>query len=186
MPARSKSKPASKISGPLLRRMRRVKLFLCDVDGVLTDASVFIGAGIEIKRFHIQDGLGLRLLQKNGIRVGWVSNRPSTATTERATELKVDFLYQDKTSKVDAVETILREARVQWDEVCYVGDDVVDLGVLRRAGLAVSVANGIEEARRQAHYVTRAEGGHGAVREIVTLLLKAQGKWNKIVREYSS
>jgi len=166
--------------------MRRVKLFLCDVDGVLTDASVFIGEGVEIKRFHIQDGLGLRLLQKNGIRVGWVSNRPSTATTERATELKVDYLYQDKTSKVDAVAGILHEARVGWAEICYVGDDVVDLGVLRRVGLAVSVANGIDEAKRQAHYVTRAEGGHGAVREIVTLLLRAQGKWDDVVRQYSA
>lgn len=166
--------------------MRRVKLFLCDVDGVLTDASVFIGEGMEIKRFHIQDGLGLRLLQKSGIRVGWVSNRPSTATTERANELKVDFLYQDKAGKVAAVESILREAGVEWDEVCYVGDDIVDLGVLRRVGLAVSVANGIEEAKRQAHYVTKAKGGHGAVREIVTLLLRAQGKWDDLVKQYSA
>ena len=166
--------------------MRRVKLFLCDVDGVLTDASVFISAGVETKRFHIQDGLGLRLLQRNGIRVGWVSNRPSTATTERATELKVDYLYQDKAAKVGAVEGILREAGVEWEEVCYVGDDIVDLGVLRRVGLAVSVANGIEEAKQQAHYITKAEGGQGAVREIVTLLLRAQGKWDDLVKQYSA
>ena len=126
------------------------------------------------------------MLQKNGIRVGWVSNRPSTATTERARELKVDYLYQDKAEKVAAVEAILVEACVDWSEVCYMGDDVVDLGVLRRVALAVSVANGIDEAKRAAHYVTRREGGHGAVREVVTLLLKAQGKWAGLVRQYSA
>src|ERR1051325_2731219 len=157
----------------LRSRLERVKLFLCDVDGVLTDASVFLGMETEFKCFHIQDGLGLRLLARCGIKTGWVSNRPSAATTQRAGELKVDYLSQDKGSKVEAGEAILAEAKVGWDEVCYIGDDIVDLGVLRRAGVAAAPANAVAEAKAAAHYVTRREGGHGAVREVIQLILEA-------------
>ena len=167
-------------------RFARVKLFLCDVDGVLTNATVFIGDGREFKEFHIQDGLGLRLLQREGIKVGWISNRPSTATQQRADELKIDFLYQAKGSKVEAVEAILSQADLDWEDICYVGDDVVDLGALKRAGAAVAVANAIDEAKHLADYVTKAQGGHGAVREVVGLILKAQNKWNRLVSEYSA
>ncbi len=175
-----------KNSSKLSSRLKRVKLLLCDVDGVLTDGSVFIGQETESKRFHIQDGLGLRLLQRQGIKVGWISNRPSAATTQRAVELKIDFLSQDKGNKVAAVENILRQAGLDWTGVCYVGDDIVDLGVLKRAAVAVAVPNGITEARALADYVTAAPGGHGAVREVVELILKAQNKWTPLVREYSA
>lgn len=169
----------------LAAKMARVKLFLCDVDGVLTNATVFIGDGREFKEFHIRDGLGLRLLQRAGLKVGWISNRPSTATQQRADELKIDFLYQAKGSKVDAVEAILKRAGFDWDDVCYMGDDVVDLGALKRAGVAVGVRSAIEEVKTLADYVTRAEGGQGAVREVVGLILKAQNKWQRLVLEYS-
>jgi 3-deoxy-D-manno-octulosonate 8-phosphate phosphatase (KDO 8-P phosphatase) len=162
-----------------------VKLLLCDVDGVLTNATVLIGGGTELKEFHIQDGLGIRLLQQEGIRVGWISARPSTATRQRAEELKIDFLHQDKGSKVAAIEEILADTGCTWEEVCYMGDDVVDLGALKRAGVAVGVANAISEVKRLAHYVTQAEGGRGAVREVTRLLLQAQGRWNKLVAEFS-
>jgi len=159
---------------------------LCDVDGVLTDASVFIGADIEFKRFHILDGLGIRLLQNEGIKVGWISNRPSPATQQRAEELRIDFLQQQKGgSKVFAVEAILQKTRLTWKEVCYVGDDIVDLAVLKRAGLAVAVANAIVEVKALAHYVTKKPGGNGAVREVVELILRAQNKWSKLVREHT-
>ena len=167
-------------------KFARVKLFLCDVDGVLTNATVFIGDGREFKEFHIQDGLGLRLLQREGIKVGWISNRPSTATQQRADELKIDFLHQDKGSKVEAVEAILSRADLDWEDICYVGDDVVDLGALKRAGVAVAVANAIDEAKHLADYVTKAEGGRGAVREVVGLILRAQNKWERLVLEYSA
>jgi 3-deoxy-D-manno-octulosonate 8-phosphate phosphatase (KDO 8-P phosphatase) len=167
-------------------KFARVKLFLCDVDGVLTNATVFIGDGREFKEFHIQDGLGLRLLQREGIKVGWISNRPSTATQQRADELKIDFLHQAKGNKVEAVEAILSRADLDWEDICYVGDDVVDLGALKRAGAAVAVANAIDEAKRLADYVTKAEGGHGAVREVVGLILRAQNKWERLVLEYSA
>src|SRR5881397_469347 len=126
---------------PVAAKLARVKLLLCDVDGVLTNATVFIGDGREFKEFHIQDGLGLRLLQRAGIKVGWISNRPSTATQQRAEELQIDFLHQNKGMKVQAVETILAQAALAWDQVCYVGDDIVDLGALKRAGAAIAVAN---------------------------------------------
>jgi 3-deoxy-D-manno-octulosonate 8-phosphate phosphatase (KDO 8-P phosphatase) len=155
------------------------------VDGVLTDGTVFIGHDSELKRFGIRDGLGLRILQRAGIKVGWVSNRASVATSKRAAELKVDFLHQDQGSKVAAAEAILAEAGVDWPAVCYVGDDIVDLAMLRRAGAAIVVANGVDEAKAAADYVTRAPGGEGAVREVVELILKAQNKWQQIVHDYS-
>lgn len=176
---------ARRISTALRKRLAKVKLLLCDVDGVLTNATVLIGDGREFKEFHIHDGLGIRFLQQEGIRVGWVSARPSTATRQRAEELKIDFLYQDKGSKVAAIEGILAETGCTWEQVCYMGDDIVDLGALRRAGVAVGVANAISEVKQLAHYVTQAEGGRGAVREVVTLLLQAQGRWTRLVAEFS-
>lgn len=172
-------------SRSLVARLKRVRLLLCDVDGVLTNSTVFIGDSREFKEFHIQDGLGVRLLQQEGIRVGWVSARPSTATRQRAEELKIDFLHQEKGSKVEAIEGILRQAALSWVQVCYMGDDVVDLGALKRAGVAVAVANAIPEAKMLAHYVTQAEGGRGAMREVAGLLLKAQGRWERMIAGFS-
>ena len=165
---------------------KRVRLLLCDVDGVLTDASVFIGGPQEVKRFNIRDGLGLVRLRRAGLKVGWISGRSSPATTRRARELKIDFLRQEKGSKVCVVESLLAQTGFRWDEVCYMGDDIIDLGVLKRAGVAVAVANGVAEARAAADYVTRADGGQGAVREVVELILKAQNQWERIVAEYAA
>ncbi|MGZ8940331.1 MAG: KdsC family phosphatase [Limisphaerales bacterium] len=129
-------------------RLKSVRLFLCDVDGILTDTAVWMGAEDELKRFNIQDGLGLRLLQKEGIKVGWVSNRPSFATSQRAFDLKVDFLVQSHDGdKVAGVQKILQETRTGWEQLCYMGDDIVDLGVLKRCGLAVTVPHALREAK---------------------------------------
>ena len=171
---------------PLISKLKKVKLFLCDVDGVVTDGTVLIGEGKEYKTFNIQDGLGMLLLRHQGIKVGWISNRPSMATQQRADELKIDFLIQGKENKVPAAESILAKAGFSWQEVCYAGDDVVDLGVLKRAGVAVAVANGISEAKDLADYVTKAKGGHGAVREIARLILTAQKRWSGMVKEFSA
>lgn len=162
-------------------RLKQVRLFLCDVDGILTDTSVWMGAQDEMKRFNIQDGLGLRLLQREGIQVGWVSNRPSFATTQRAHDLKIDFLQQADGNKIAAVEDILAKTGLQWNQTAYMGDDIVDLGVLKRAGLAVTVPHALDEAKHLAHYVTTHGGGNGAVREVTDLILKAQGKWEALV-----
>lgn len=169
----------------LTSRWRRVRLLLTDVDGVLTDGSIFITADGEFKQFNIQDGLGLVLLRRCGLKVGWISARPSLITTRRAEELKIDFLSQDKASKVIAAEKILALAGLNWSQVCFVGDDIVDLCLLKRAGVAVAVANAIDEAKAAAHYVTTAAGGQGAVREVATQILRAQGHWPRLVREYS-
>ena len=171
----------------LSERLGRIRLFLCDVDGVLTEARVTMGGGAsEQKVFHIRDGLGLRLLQVEGIRVGWVSARPSEATTERANDLKIDYMRQSSTPKVTLIEEIQREMGVRWEETLYMGDDVVDLGALKRAGFAAVPADAIHEARSIAHYVCRREGGCGAVREVVDLVLKAQGRWDAIIAKYTS
>jgi 3-deoxy-D-manno-octulosonate 8-phosphate phosphatase (KDO 8-P phosphatase) len=171
------------LNASLRARLRRVRILLCDVDGVLTDGTVLIGEGIEAQSFSILDGMGQALLRRAGIKVGWISNRPSAATARRAAELKVDFLHQEKSGKVAAIEAILAQAVLSWDAVCYVGDDLVDLGALKRAGVAVVVSNGVAEARRVADYRTMAAGGHGAVREVAELILKAQGKWLALVGE---
>jgi 3-deoxy-D-manno-octulosonate 8-phosphate phosphatase (KDO 8-P phosphatase) len=159
-------------------------LLLTDVDGVMTDGSVFITNDGEFKQFNIQDGLGLVLLRKCGLKVGWISARPSSITARRAKELHIDFLSQEKRSKVVAAENILQAAGLKWADVCFVGDDIVDLCLLKRAGVAIAVANAIDEAKAMAHYVTKARGGHGAVREVVTMILKAQGFWPKLVRAF--
>jgi len=171
----------------LRERLMRVRLFLCDVDGVLTEGTVQMGGvGGERKIFHIRDGLGLRLLQSEGLRVGWVSARPSGATTERANDLKIDYLRQSSTPKVTLIEEIQREAGVEWEETLYMGDDVVDLAALKRAGFAAVPADGIEEARALAHYVCRRDGGRGAVREVVDLVMKAQGRWEGMIAKFTS
>ena len=182
---RPPTRPAGRRGTTLKSRLRRVRLFLCDVDGILTDAGVYMGPETETKRFNIRDGFGLRLMQRQGIKVGWISNRPSIATTRRAKDLKVDFLHQAEGSKVAAIEAILTVTGFGWEQVCFMGDDIVDLGALRRAGLAVTVSNGVAEARSLSHYVTGCAAGDGAVREVAEMILKAQDKWAPLVTEYS-
>ena len=174
------------INADLQARLARVRLLLCDVDGILTDASIYVGEPGEYKRFNVRDGLGTAVWRREGFRVGWVSARPSAATSVRAAELQIDFLIQQKGSKVKAIEQILTEHGYTWDDVCYMGDDIVDLGPLERAGVAVCVPPGHPEALARAHYVTELAGGQGAVREVIELLLRAQGRWQRIVREYLS
>jgi 3-deoxy-D-manno-octulosonate 8-phosphate phosphatase (KDO 8-P phosphatase) len=179
---------SQKISKSLIARLKRVKLFLCDVDGVLTDGSIFIGGEREFKRFNIRDGLGLVLARRAGLKVGWVSARPSLATKMRAEELKIDFLVQqgDGTSKTAAIEQLLAAQKLTWAETCFVGDDIIDLGPLTRVGLAVAVGDAAPEAQAAAHYVTKAVGGRGAVREALEMILRAQGKWTPFVKHYSA
>ena len=176
------------MKGPQLHsRLADIKLFLCDVDGVLTDGSIYIGGKQEIKRYSIQDGLGLVLLRRAGIKIGWVSSRPSPATTMRARELKITFLVQqkDRLGKIGAIEKILAQEKLDWSDVCYIGDDIVDLAPIRKAGVGVAVANATDEAKAAADFVTRAAGGAGAVREVIEMILKAQGKWDSIIAGYS-
>lgn len=169
------------ISDELRLRLARVRLLLCDVDGILTDSTIMVGPGVETKRFCVRDGLGLRLLRESGLKVGWISGRPSPATEQRARELKIDFLHQSSAPKTIAAGEILAQAGLTWEQVCFIGDDLVDLCLLRRVGVAVSVPHGMTEAKDLAHYITQANGGEGAVREVAELILKAQDKWAEII-----
>lgn len=170
-------------SKDLRDRLSQVQILLCDVDGVLTDSTLWIGNGGETKRFCVQDGLGIRLMRESGFKVGWISGRVSPATEQRAKELHIDFLHQGSDNKTLAGSEILQKTGLGWENVCYIGDDLVDLGMLRRAGLAVTVPHGMAEAKELAHYITETPGGHGAVREVIELILKAHGKWETIIEK---
>jgi 3-deoxy-D-manno-octulosonate 8-phosphate phosphatase (KDO 8-P phosphatase) len=170
-------------------RAARVRLVALDVDGVLTDNGIWIGpvAGerVELKRFDIQDGLGLRLLRTAGLPVLWLSGRHSEATVLRAEELRVDELLQvPGPRKLDAMSQVLSRRGLGWDQVAYVGDDLADLQIMRRVGLPIAVANAVPEIREVAAAVTSAPGGHGAVREMVDALLKARGVWAEMLERY--
>jgi 3-deoxy-D-manno-octulosonate 8-phosphate phosphatase (KDO 8-P phosphatase) len=167
----------------------QVRLVGMDVDGVLTDNGVYIGpvAGdrVELKRFDIQDGLGLILLKTAGLPVVWVSGRSSDATALRATELRVDELLQvPGPSKAGAFERVLQRYGVGWHEVAFLGDDLADLPILRRVGLPIAVSNAVTEVKQIATYVSNARGGHGAVREVIEALLRARGEWSEILERY--
>ncbi|MBA3444913.1 MAG: HAD hydrolase family protein [Gemmatimonadales bacterium] len=168
---------------------RRIRLIGLDVDGVLTDNGVFIGpvAGerVELKRFDIQDGLGLILLRTAGLPVVWLSGRASEATALRAAELKVEELLQvPGPGKAAAFAEVLKRRGIEWSDAAFVGDDLADLPVLRKVGLPIAVANAVPDVKAVATHVTRAGGGHGAVREIVETILRARGDWGEILARY--
>jgi len=176
-------------SKELRARARKIKLLLLDVDGVLTDGRFFYvsrpgGGLVETKMFHSRDGLGFRLAHQAGLKTGFITGRRSPTVEYRAKELGVHFLKQDAREKLAPYQEILREARLKDDEVCYVGDDIVDLPLLIRVGLAVGVADGHKLLRRHIHYMTRQPGGKGAVREVIELILSAQGKWDAVLEHY--
>ena len=168
---------------------RRVRLIGLDVDGVLTDNGVFIGpvAGqrVELKRFDIQDGLGLILLRTAGLPVVWLSGRSSEATALRAAELRVEEVLQvPGPRKVAAFAEVLERRGIAWADAAFVGDDLADLPVLRKVGLPIAVANAVPDVKAAAAHVTRAAGGHGAVREVVEAILRARGDWGEILTRY--
>ncbi len=170
----------------MLIRARRVRLLLMDCDGVLTDGRIMLtGESDEQKSFHTHDGHGLVLLHRAGLRSGIISGRTSPVVERRARELGIHFLHQGSLDKIKEFELVLSEADVKSEEVAYVGDDVVDIPLMMRAGLAVAVADAVEETRAAAHYVTERAGGHGAVREVAELILKAQGRWANLMRRYT-
>ena len=168
------------------RRAAGLKLLLLDCDGVLTDGRItLVEGGDELKSFHTRDGHGLVMLHRAGLRSGIISGRTSSAVERRARDLGVGFVRQGELNKINAFEEVLGEAGVGASEVAFVGDDVVDIPLMRRSGLAVAVADATEETRAAAHYVTRLPGGHGAVREVCELILKAQGRWAELMRRYA-
>jgi 3-deoxy-D-manno-octulosonate 8-phosphate phosphatase (KDO 8-P phosphatase) len=167
-------------------RAKAIRLLLLDVDGVLTDGRItYDGSGREWKSFDIRDGQGIRLLQQAGLEVGILSGRRSAAVRTRAKELGLRLLRQKVTDKAKALEEIMVQKNYKREQICYVGDDLVDLPVFPRVGLAIAAADSIGEVKASAHYITRNPGGRGAVREVCDLILKAQGKWAAVTREYT-
>jgi 3-deoxy-D-manno-octulosonate 8-phosphate phosphatase (KDO 8-P phosphatase) len=170
------------------RLAQRIRLVGFDVDGVLTDNGIYVGPvggePVELKRFHIQDGLGQVLLRTAGLAAVWVTGRPSEATAQRARELGVELIQVAGAQKVAALAEILAREEIAWEHVAFVGDDLADLPVLRRVGLPIAVANAVAEVKATAAYVTRTPGGQGAAREAVEMLLKARGVWDEILERY--
>lgn len=162
--------------------LARIRMLLTDVDGVLTDGRIhFDSSGQEFKTFHVHDGAGLAYWHRCGGLSGFLSGRAGRVVAERARELGVHEVCLGVRDKAGVLDDVFRRHGLRREEVAYVGDDLLDLPVFERVGLAVAVANAREEVRSRAHYVTRARGGEGAVREVVELLLRARGDWDQVV-----
>jgi 3-deoxy-D-manno-octulosonate 8-phosphate phosphatase (KDO 8-P phosphatase) len=166
-------------------RAAKIKLLLFDVDGVLTDGGVVVHSdGSESKRFAIRDGIALVWAQRSGIKVGLLSARNSATTPLRAAQLGITLIRQGVSSKAAAYEQILVDEQLTDSDVAFMGDDIVDLAVLARAGLSAAPADAVDEVRSRVHWVSRANGGYGAVREFVETVLRAQGLWEDVVARY--
>lgn len=174
-----------KTKGAPAARAKKIKLFLMDVDGVLTDGRMYYipgpGGLVEVKAFHSLDGIGLRLLNQFGVITGVITGRESPGTEERAKGLGMSYAYQGFLSKLDPLERILADTGLEPENVAYMGDDWTDIPVLRRAGLAVAPANALPDVKRAAHLVTAKDGGAGAVREACDFILKNQGHWGTVM-----
>ncbi len=171
----------------LFERAKKIRLFLMDVDGTLTDGGVCLmalpndGGVAELKVFNSLDGLGLKLAHIMGIKTGFITGRKSPAVSQRAEENLVDYVYLGQATKMAAFDECVQKAGIAEEEVAYMGDDLPDMPLARRAGLAVAVANAAAELKNISHYVTNAEGGKGAAREVIELILKAQGRWEEAI-----
>ena len=167
-------------------RASRIKLLLMDCDGVLTDGRIWLfDNGEEQKGFHTRDGLGLELWHRAGLSSGIISGRRSSAVERRAQALGMSFVRQGVTEKVQAFLEIVDHAGVTGEEVAFIGDDLVDIPLMIRSGLGVAVADAAPETRAHAQYVTSVPGGYGAVREVIELILKAQGRWDQLTADYT-
>ncbi|MCX7886825.1 MAG: HAD-IIIA family hydrolase, partial [Verrucomicrobiae bacterium] len=166
----------------LRQRLKRVRCLLVDVDGVLTDGRLHLcDDGREFKSFDVHDGHGIAMAQKAGLLVGFISSRPSAATECRAKQLGVRILKQAPCPKAELMAEVCKEHGLQPAEIAYIGDELLDLSAMKRAGCAMAVADAAPEVKKAAHYVTRHQGGQGAVREVVELILKARGDWKKLL-----
>jgi 3-deoxy-D-manno-octulosonate 8-phosphate phosphatase (KDO 8-P phosphatase) len=166
-------------------RLNSIKLLLLDVDGVMTDGRIiFDSNGVESKFFNVKDGHGIKMVQRAGIQVGIISGRESMVVSNRAAELGIDLLYQKALDKLTPYQEILARTGLADAEVAFMGDDVIDIPVLRRVGFAAAPADAVPEVLSHVQFVARSRGGWGAVREICDLLLRVQGKWDEITSRY--
>lgn len=166
-------------------RLKKIKVLILDVDGVLTDGGIIMDAnGVETKRFDVQDGMGLVFWKKCGYKSAIISARESKVVAHRANDLKIDKVFVGVYPKITAYESLLKEWNIKDEDVCFIGDDVTDFKVLKRVGFAACVDNAVFEIKSISHYVCSKKGGHGAVREIIELILKAQGQWKAELYEH--
>ena len=169
----------------ILERAKRVRLVILDIDGVMTDGRIIYGIyGDELKFFDVTDGFGIALLNNAGIKSVIITAKKSRMVKLRGRDLKVAKTYAGFIDKTIPFKKILKKFRVKPEEICFMGDDLIDLSVLRRVGFSVSVPNAVEEVKKVAHYITQKAGGRGAVREICDLILKSQGKWDLATSKY--
>ena len=169
------------------RRASRIKLLLMDCDGVLTDGTLtLLENGDEQKSFHVRDGQGIVLLHRAGLKSGIISGRNSSLVDRRAQELGMspEFVRQGCLDKIKDFDELLAQAQIDEHEVAFIGDDVTDIPLMQRVEFAVAVADAVAETRSAAHYVTQVTGGHGAVREVIELILRAQGRWDELMKRY--
>jgi 3-deoxy-D-manno-octulosonate 8-phosphate phosphatase (KDO 8-P phosphatase) len=170
----------------LLERARKTRLLIMDVDGVLTDGRIIQDChGHELKVFDVKDGHGIVMAHRANLRTALISGRESASLTRRAEELGIELVFQKIWNKLEVYEKLLGDLQLRHDEVGYIGDDVIDIPVLRRVGLAVAVADAVDEVKATAHLVTQRAGGQGAVREVLEFILKAQGHWQTLLERYT-
>ena len=189
MPNESEGRPLIRAAPNVHELASKIRLLLMDVDGVLTDGKLYNVPGpdgkmVETKGFDSQDGISLQWLNRLGISAGLISGRSSPATAERARQCKFKYVYQGHIEKIPILEEILAHSGLNPSQVAYIGDDFTDVVAMRRVGLAIATANARPEVKKIAHYVTAVPGGQGAVREVVELVLEAQGRWSEILRHY--
>jgi YrbI family 3-deoxy-D-manno-octulosonate 8-phosphate phosphatase len=169
----------------LEQKCQKIRLILSDVDGVLTDGTIiYDNNGVELKKFHVRDGLGIRLWQQSGGQFGIVTGRSSQIVRVRAAELDISLLRQSVSHKIDVVQEILQSLELSWEHVCFIGDDLPDMLSMQHAALGVAVADAASELLDTADYVTQNPGGHGAVRETIELILKQQRRWESVAQKY--
>lgn len=173
------------ITEELKSRIARIKMVVMDVDGVLTDGRIILGNyGDELKFFDVQDGLGMVLMRRAGLKTIIVTSKKSRINQKRAKEVQVVKIFQKVSDKLKVVEKAARKYQISMDEVCFIGDDLIDLPVIRRAGFSVAVRNAVEDVKKHANLITENNGGRGAVRELADLILKTQGKWTEVTQRY--
>lgn len=171
--------------GNINEKIKKIRLLLLDVDGVMTDGSITIdNNGVESKSFYVRDGHGIKLLQRAGVKVGIITGRESKVVLHRAAELGIEIVYQGMKVKMDALTRILEDEKLSFEEVAYMGDDVVDLPVLKKSGFSVAVADASPHVIPHVDFVTKKRGGRGAVREITDLILERKGLWDKVTERY--
>lgn len=166
-------------------RAKKIELFLMDVDGVLTDGRIVYGPdGSEFKFFDVKDGHGIKLIQRTGIKVGIITGRSSELVARRSRELGIDLVYQGQFDKIKTLSKVMGETGIEEEKIAYVGDDIVDLPVMKRVGFAATVQDAVQEVKDVAHFIAKRSGGRGAIREIIEYILKNKGLWDKVIAKY--